>query len=149
PPDRLLQAHRRQADLPPRPVPPPPRTHRLGRNANRHALLAHLHRRRHGRRRSRPGGAGEMMATNGATLSPPPDVRGKRVLGDSMGIEGRDLAAWARGNEATVTTSDTRAAEALAAAGATAPEGVENVVTGEDLLDPAGFDLVAVSQTVL
>lgn len=90
-----------------------------------------------------------MMATNGATLSPPPDVRGKRVLVYSMGIEGRDLAAWALANEASVTISDTRSPEALAAAGATAPDGVERVVTGQDLLDPAGFDLVAVSQSVL
>lgn len=90
-----------------------------------------------------------MMATNGATLSPPPDVRGKRVLVYSMGIEGRDLASWALANEASVTMSDTRSPEALTAAGATAPDGVERVVTGQELLDPAGFDLVAVSQSVL
>lgn len=90
-----------------------------------------------------------MTATNGALLSPPPDVRGKRVLVYSLGIEGRDLAAWALANEAAVTISDTRTPEALAAAGAAAPDGVERVVTGEDLLDPEGFDLVAVSQSVL
>jgi UDP-N-acetylmuramoylalanine--D-glutamate ligase len=90
-----------------------------------------------------------MMATNGATLSPLPDVRGKRVLVYSMGIEGRDLAAWALANEAMVTMSDTRTADALQAADASAPEGVERVVTGEELIDPAGFDLVAVSQSVL
>ncbi len=90
-----------------------------------------------------------MTATNGALLSPPPDVRGKRVLVYSLGIEGRDLAAWALANEATVTISDTRTPDALAAAGAAPPEGVERLVTGQDLLDPEGFDLVAVSQSVL
>ncbi len=90
-----------------------------------------------------------MMATNGAALSPVPDVRGKRVLVYSMGIEGRDLASWAVANEAIVTMSDTRTPAALTAAGPTAPEGVERGVTGQDLLDPAGFALVAVSQSVL
>ncbi|HMO97163.1 MAG TPA: hypothetical protein PKD27_13685, partial [Tepidiformaceae bacterium] len=88
-----------------------------------------------------------MMATNGAALSPVPDVRGKRVLVYSMGIEGRDLASWAVANEAIVTMSDTRTPAALTAAGPTAPEGVERGVTGQDLLDPAGFDLVAGSQS--
>lgn len=90
-----------------------------------------------------------MTAANGATLAPPPDVRGKRVLVYSLGIEGRDLAGWALANEASVTISDTRTPEALAAAGAVAPDGVERVITGQELIDPQGFDLVAVSQSVL
>jgi UDP-N-acetylmuramoylalanine--D-glutamate ligase len=83
------------------------------------------------------------------TREPAPGVRGQRVLVYSLGMEGRDLAAWMVHNGARVTMSDTRSAEQLAAAGATAPEGVERVVTGEGLLDPAGFDLVAVSQSIL
>lgn len=90
-----------------------------------------------------------MTATNGSLLAQPLDVRGKRVLVYSLGIEGRDLARWLLANDARVTISDTRTDAALAAAGATAPEGVERVVTGEGLLDPAGFHLVAVSQSVL
>ncbi len=90
-----------------------------------------------------------MTAPNGALLSPPPDVRGKRVLVYSLGIEGRDLAAWLVANEARVTISDTRSDGALAAAGATAPEGIDRLVFGQPLLDPAGFDLVAVSQSIL
>ncbi len=90
-----------------------------------------------------------MTATNGSLLAQPIDVRGKRVLVYSLGIEGRDLARWLLAHNARVTISDTRTDAALAAAGATAPEGVERVVTGEGLLDPAGFDLVAVSQSVL
>ncbi|MBE0608723.1 MAG: hypothetical protein IH609_05040, partial [Dehalococcoidia bacterium] len=90
-----------------------------------------------------------MTATNGALLSAPFDVRGKRVLVYSLGIEGRDLARWMLGKGARVTISDTRSDSALAAAGAGAPEGVDRLVTGQDLLDPAGFDLVAVSQSVL
>ena len=78
-----------------------------------------------------------------------PDVRGKRVLVYSLGIEGRDLAGWLLRNGASVTVSDTRSETQLAAAGAEAPAGVERVVAGEALLDPAGFDLVAVSQSVL
>lgn len=90
-----------------------------------------------------------MTATNGALLSTPFDVRGKRVLVYSLGIEGRDLARWMLGQGARVTVSDTRSDAALAAAGAGAPEGLDRLVTGQDLLDPAGFDLVAVSQSVL
>jgi UDP-N-acetylmuramoylalanine--D-glutamate ligase len=90
-----------------------------------------------------------MAATNGALLSPAPDVRGKRVLVYSLGIEGRDLAGWMLRNGATVVVSDTRTDAQLAAAGATAPEGVLRLVTGQPLLDPVGYDLVAVSQSVL
>ncbi len=90
-----------------------------------------------------------MTATNGALLSAPFDVRGKRVLVYSLGIEGRDLARWMLGQGARVTISDTRSDTALAAAGAGAPEGLDRLVSGQDLLDPAGFDLVAVSQSVL
>ncbi len=78
-----------------------------------------------------------------------PDVHGKRVLVYSMGMEGRDLAQWALDRGATVVMSDTRSDALLSAAGATAPVGVERTVTGEELLDPAGFDLLAVSQSVL
>ncbi len=77
------------------------------------------------------------------------DVRGKRALVYSMGIEGRDLARWLLANGASVTMSDTRTEAALAAANATAPGGVERVVSGQPLLDPEGFDLLAVSQSVL
>jgi UDP-N-acetylmuramoylalanine--D-glutamate ligase len=45
--------------------------------------------------------------------------------------------------------SDTRSEAQLAAARAEAPSGVERVVCGQPLLDPEGFDLVAVSQSVL
>ncbi len=90
-----------------------------------------------------------MAAPNGALLAPPPEVRGKRVLVYSLGMEGRDLARWMLREGAQVTVSDTRSEAALAAAGAEAPEGVERLVTGQELLDPAGFDLVAVSQSVL
>jgi len=78
-----------------------------------------------------------------------PDVRGKRALVYSLGIEGRDLARWLLRNGAAVTISDTRDDDQLAAAGATAPAGIAALVTGQDLLDPEGFDLVAVSQSVL
>jgi len=90
-----------------------------------------------------------MPETNGALLSAPPEVRGKRVLVYSLGMEGRDLARWMLAHGAVVTISDTRTEAALEAANATAPAGVERLVTGQDLLDPAGFDLVAVSQSVL
>ena len=90
-----------------------------------------------------------MATPNGAVLAAPPEVRGKRVLVYSLGIEGRDLARWLMANGAAVSVSDTRGEAALAAAGATAPEGIERLVTGQELLDPAGFDLVAVSQSVL
>jgi UDP-N-acetylmuramoylalanine--D-glutamate ligase len=90
-----------------------------------------------------------MAAPNGALLAPPPEVRGKRVLVYSLGMEGRDLARWMLRHGANVTVSDTRTEAALAAASATAPEGVERLVTSQPLLDPEGFDLVAVSQSVL
>ncbi len=90
-----------------------------------------------------------MTAPNGTLLAPPPDVRGKRVLVYSLGIEGRDLATWLVAHDAHVVISDTRSDAALAAAGATVPDGVDRLVFGQPLLDPQGFDLVAVSQSVL
>ncbi|MBI5948049.1 MAG: UDP-N-acetylmuramoyl-L-alanine--D-glutamate ligase [Chloroflexi bacterium] len=78
-----------------------------------------------------------------------PEVRGKRALVYSLGIEGRDLAGWLLREGASVTISDTRDEAALEAAGARAPEGVDRVVSGGPLLDPEGYDLVAVSQSVL
>lgn len=90
-----------------------------------------------------------MPAANGTLQPVIPEVRGKRVLVYSLGIEGRDLARWLLAHEAHVTISDTRSNEALAAAGATVPDGVERMVSGQPLLDPAGYDLVAVSQSVL
>ncbi len=90
-----------------------------------------------------------MTANNGALLSAPFDARGKRVLVYSLGIEGRDLARWMLARGARVTISDTRTDDALDAAGAVPPGGIECLVTGQDFLDPAGFDLVAVSQSVL
>ncbi|MEJ5220669.1 MAG: UDP-N-acetylmuramoyl-L-alanine--D-glutamate ligase, partial [Tepidiforma sp.] len=78
-----------------------------------------------------------------------PPLEGLPVLVYSMGIEGRDLARWLIARGARVTISDTRTDAALAAAGAEPPEGVERVVTGQPLLDPAGFGLVAVSQSIL
>lgn len=77
------------------------------------------------------------------------EVRGKRVLIYSLGIEGRDLATWMLRQGAHVTISDTRSDSQLAAAGATPPAGIEMLVTGRPLLDADGFDLVAVSQSVL
>lgn len=79
----------------------------------------------------------------------PAELAGKLVLVYSMGIEGRDLARFMMAHGATVTMSDTRNDEQLAAAGAEAPAGVERVVSGRPFLDPAGFDLVAFSQYVL
>lgn len=78
-----------------------------------------------------------------------PPLEGLPVLVYSLGIEGRDLARWLIARGARVTISDTRTGAALAAAGAEPPEGVERVVTGQPLLDPAGFGLVAVSQSIL
>ena len=72
-----------------------------------------------------------------------------RALVYSLGIEGRDLAGWLMGRGYRVTVSDTRSDEQLAAAGAAVPDGVERAVTGQPLLEPDGFDLVAVSQSVL
>lgn len=84
-----------------------------------------------------------------ATLTGLPELSGARVLVCSLGIEGRDLARWMLAQGAAVTMSDTRDQAALAAAGAAAPEGVERVVTGQELLSPEGFDVLAVSQSVL
>lgn len=76
-------------------------------------------------------------------------LHGQRVLVYSLGIEGQDLARWLLGKGARVTMSDTRTSEQLSAAGAVPPDGVERVVVGAPLLDPDGFALVAVSQSVL
>ncbi|GIW14022.1 MAG: UDP-N-acetylmuramoylalanine--D-glutamate ligase [Tepidiforma sp.] len=78
-----------------------------------------------------------------------PPLEGLPVLVYSLGIEGRDLARWLIARGARVTISDTRTDAALAEAGASVPEGVERVVTGQPLLDPAGFGLLAVSQSIL
>lgn len=77
------------------------------------------------------------------------EVRGRRVLVYSMGVEGRDLASWMLAHGASVTMSDTRSDERLALAGAAAPVGVERTVTGQPLIPADGFDLVATSQSVL
>ena len=77
------------------------------------------------------------------------DVRGARALVYSLGKEGRDLATWLLGEGADVTISDTRSDSQLEAAGAVAPVGVSRVVTGQPLLNPGGFDLLAVGQSVL
>ncbi len=90
-----------------------------------------------------------MTLANGAARSAPLEVRGKRVLVYSLGIEGRDLTSWMLANGAAVTVSDTRSDAATAEARVALPAGVDRVVTGQPLLDPSGFDLVAVSQSVL
>jgi UDP-N-acetylmuramoylalanine--D-glutamate ligase len=90
-----------------------------------------------------------MSVLENGTVNGVPDVQGKRVLVYSMGMEGRDLAQWLLDRGATVVMSDTRSDALLEAAGATAPDGVKSTVTGQALLDPTGFDLVAVSQSVL
>ncbi len=77
-----------------------------------------------------------------------PAIAGTRALVYSLGIEGRDLARWLLANGATVTMADSRTEAQLDAAGAHPPEGVERTVRGE-LPDPAGFGLLAVSQSVL
>ncbi len=77
-----------------------------------------------------------------------PEIAGARALVYSLGIEGRDLARWLIARGASVTMADSRSEEQLDAAGAAPPEGVERAVQGE-LLDPEGFDLLAVSQSVL
>lgn len=77
------------------------------------------------------------------------NLHGQQVLVYSLGIEGRDLARWLLRKGARVTMSDTRTPEQLSAAGAVPPDGVERVVVGLPLLDPEGFALVAVSQSVL
>ncbi len=89
------------------------------------------------------------MSARAAPIVQLPPLQGLPVLVYSLGIEGRDLARWLIARGARVTMSDTRSDAALAAAGAAAPEGVERVVTGQPLLDPAGFGLVAVSQSIL
>ncbi len=90
-----------------------------------------------------------MAVLENGTAKGVPEVRGKRVLVYSMGMEGRDLAKWLLDRGASVVMSDTRSDALLQAADAAAPEGVERAVTGQALLDPTGFDLVAVSQSVL
>lgn len=77
-----------------------------------------------------------------------PEIAGARALVYSLGIEGRDLARWLIARGASVTMADSRSEEQLDAAGAAPPEGVERTVRGE-LSDPEGFDLLAVSQSVL
>ena len=90
-----------------------------------------------------------MATQNGNGLGFDPDeLRGKRVLVYSLGIEGRDLARFMVRHGATVTVSDTRSTAQLQAAGAALPDGVTDLVSGRPLLDPEGFDLVAVSQSV-
>ena len=88
------------------------------------------------------------MMVKHATPTPLPEIAGARTLVYSLGIEGRDLARWLIAHRASVTMADTRTAAQLEAAGATPPEGVERTIRGE-LLDPEGFDLLAVSQSVL
>lgn len=83
------------------------------------------------------------------TQSTLPRLDGAKVLVYSLGIEGRDLAGWLAAQGARVTVSDTRSDEQLLAANATPPPGIERVVTGRPLLDPEGFDLLAVSQSLL
>lgn len=78
-----------------------------------------------------------------------PHVERKRVVVYSLGMEGRDLARWLIAQGATVTISDTRSDGQLAAAKAVAPTGVTELVTGKPFISPDGFDLVAVSQSVL
>lgn len=88
------------------------------------------------------------MMVERRTAAELPEIAGARALVYSLGIEGRDLARWLLARGASVTMADTRSAQQLEAAGAEAPEGVERTVRGE-LLDPAGFELLAVSQSVL
>ena len=88
------------------------------------------------------------MMVERRTAAELPEIAGARALVYSLGIEGRDLARWLLARGASVTMADTRSAEQLEAAGAVPPEGVQRTVRGE-LLDPAGFDLLAVSQSVL
>ena len=77
-----------------------------------------------------------------------PEIAGARALVYSLGIEGRDLARWLLAHGASVTIADSRSTAQLEAAGARPPEGVERTVRGE-LPDPRGFDLLAVSQSLL
>ena len=89
-----------------------------------------------------------MMVERATTTAGLPGMAGARALVYSLGIEGRDLARWLLAQGASVTMADSRSAAQLEDAGATPPEGVERTVRGE-LLDPEGFDLLAVSQSVL
>lgn len=88
------------------------------------------------------------MMVEHRTATDLPEIAGARALVYSLGIEGRDLARWLLARGASVTMADSRTGEQLEAAGAAPPEGVERTVRGE-LLDPEGFDLLAVSQSVL
>jgi UDP-N-acetylmuramoylalanine--D-glutamate ligase len=90
-----------------------------------------------------------MKSTNGQGTFDAEEMCDKRVLVYSMGIEGRDLAGFMVRHGAEVTMSDTRTEEQLRAAGVETPAGVARVVCGQPLLDPEGFELVAVSQSVL
>ncbi len=83
-----------------------------------------------------------------ATAAMPTITAGTRALVYSLGIEGRDLARWLLAQGASVTMADSRDADRLEAAGARPPEGVERTVRGQ-LPDPDGFDLLAVSQSLL
>ena len=89
-----------------------------------------------------------MMVERATTTAGLPEMAGARALVYSLGIEGRDLARWLLAQGASVTMADSRSAAQLEDAGATPPEGVERTVRSE-LLDPEGFDLLAVSQSVL
>ena len=89
-----------------------------------------------------------MMVERATTTAGLPEMAGARALVYSLGIEGRDLARWLLAQGASVTMADSRSAAQLEDAGATPPEGVQRTVRGE-LLDPEGFDLLAVSQSVL
>ena len=88
------------------------------------------------------------MMVERTTTTTLPGIPGARALVYSLGIEGRDLARWLLARGASVAMADSRTVEQLDAAGAVAPEGVERTIRGE-LLDPRGFDLLAVSQSVL
>ena len=88
------------------------------------------------------------MMVERTTAAELPEIAGARALVYSLGIEGRDLARWLLAHGAAVTVADTRTPEQLEAAGAAPPEGVERTVRG-GLLDPVGYDLLAVSQSVL
>lgn len=89
------------------------------------------------------------MSTQERVAPFPFDLTGKGVIVYSLGIEGRDLARYFLARGASVTVSDTRTEAQLEAAGAVAPDGVERLISGEDLIDPAGFEVVAVAQSVL
>ena len=88
------------------------------------------------------------MTRERTTTAGLPAIAGARALVYSLGIEGRDLARWLIANGAAVTMADSRTEAQLVAAGARPPEGVERTIRGE-LPDPAGYGLLAVSQSVL